>query len=162
MMKLALFLSLLGLPMLSFCETVEVFTCTSRSHNVVWGDPGDEENTSYMTVYRLGKKVGTIDTGDFDLAKVVAHAKAQDKSMDPFYGPETSYILKDSKGKFYLAFFEYEEGHKTFDGMRVAMNEATPVGSLPHVFEGSPYEGSCFDKKLLAQFKEITRKLPKK
>lgn len=143
-------------------EIVDVFLCEGRRVDVEWGESGDEDTTTTLTLYRIGKKAGTLTTGD--MAALVKSAKAYDQSHDPFYGPGFRYILKDSRGAHFIAYFEYAEGHATFTGFRVALNEIKPIGTIPGVFEGSAFKGTSFDKDLLSQLKTITQKtaVPKK
>ena len=150
------------LSSVAHAEDIEVYLCESRFADVEWGDKGDEANTTFLTFYRLGKRAGKIMVADFALlvknAKALKTAKAHEPS-GPFYGPGFNYILKDSKGDHYIAFFEYEEGHQTFNGFRVALNHLRPIGSIPNVFEGSPFNGTTsFNEDLLSQLKILTKK----
>ena len=159
MKKLLVMLIALAISSIIHAENVEVYLCESRSGDVHWGEKGDEDNTTFLTFYRLGKKVGALKVDDFP--SFFKKAKEYDHSSDPFFGPGFAYVLKDSKGNYYIAYFEYEEGHKTFNGFRVALGTLRTIGNLPSVFEGSPHStgsATSFDKDLLAQLKSITKK----
>jgi hypothetical protein len=82
-------------------ENVEVYLCESRRGDVLWGEKGDEDNTTFLTFYRLGKRVGALMVDDFSL--FYKKAKEYDHSSDPFFGPGFSYVLKDTKGNYYIA-----------------------------------------------------------
>ncbi len=159
-MKLTLLLVLSALSRLTLAENVEVYLCATKSFDIEWGERGDEDTTTFLTFHRMGKQLGTIATGTSDLSKIVADAKAHNRSMDPFYGAGFYYLLKDAKGTYYIAFFEYEKGRKAFNGIRMAIIEARLAGNVPNVFEGSPLQdgGSCFDEGLLKQLKILTQK----
>ena len=147
---------------LSQAEVVEVFTCDTRTHLIEWGEEGDEnrvvDTVTYLHYHRLGEFVGKIDTKEVPLGQLAAQAAAYDSSSDPFFGPGTNYIMRDSKGRNFIVFFEYEEGHRTFTGFRMAINEAKLVDPRLTVYEGVPYLGTSFDKGVLAQLKSLTQK----
>ena len=160
-MKLTLFFVLTALSRLALAEKVEVYSCATKSFDIAWGERGDEDSTTFLTFHRMREKLGDITTGASDLSKIVADAKAHNRSMDPFYGGGFYYLLKDAKGAYYIAFFEYETGHKeALNGIRMAIKEARLTGNVPNVFEGSPLQdgGSCFDAGLLKQLKILTQK----
>lgn len=148
------------LSRLTLAENIEVYLCATKSFHIKWEESGDEDTTTFLAFHRMGKKLGTISTGTPNLSKIVADAKARNSSMDPFYGGGFYYLLKDAKGTYYIAFFEYEKGHNAFDGIRMAIKEAKLTGNVPNVFEGSPLQdgGSCFDEGLLKQLKILTQK----
>ena len=146
----------------ALAEEVEVYRCASKSVGVNWGKPDEEDNTTVLHLSRLGKKVGIISTGDREFPAIVTAAKKHVESNamnDPFYGPGFSYLIKDPRGQFYIAYFEYVKGDPTFCGVRVALNDVKPVGNLPNVFEGAVHDGSSFDKELVGQLRDLTEKL---
>ncbi|RYD85615.1 MAG: hypothetical protein EOP84_01915 [Verrucomicrobiaceae bacterium] len=149
---------LLAFASFSQAEEVEVFACDTKSHDIEWGEPGVEETTSFLTFHRVGKSVGKIDTGKVSLGQFAADAAAYDSSSDPFFGPGVNYIVKDGKGHHFILFFEYEKGHRTFNGFRMAINKVSLIDPKLGVYEGRPYAGTSFDKSILAQLKEITDK----
>lgn len=143
-------------------EEVEVFACDTKSHEIEWGEEGDEDTMTFLTFHRVGNLLGKIDTGKVSFSDIAKEAAAYDSSSDPFFGPGTNYIVKDSKGHHYVVFFEYKEGDRTFTGFRMAINSVTLIDPKLKVFEGSPYSGTLsgrsFDKSFLAQLKELTKK----
>lgn len=158
MKKLLVLLIALAISSICQAENVEVYLCESRSGDIHWGEKGDEDNTTFLTFYRLGKKVSALKVDDFP--SLFKKAKEYDQSSEPFFGPGFAYILKDTKGNYYIAYFEYEEGHKTFNGFRVAIGPLRTIGNQPNIFEGSPHSmgsATSFDKDLLAQLKAITK-----
>ncbi|QTN32524.1 hypothetical protein HZ994_09345 [Akkermansiaceae bacterium] len=38
-------------------EKVEVYFCDSKNADIEWDEGGDEDNTTYLTLFRLGDKV---------------------------------------------------------------------------------------------------------
>jgi hypothetical protein len=142
----------------SQAEEVEVFTCDTKSHDIEWGESGVEETTTNLSFHRVGKLVGKIDTGKVSLSQFATAAAAYDSSSDPFFGPGVNYILKDTNGQYFILFFEYEEGHRTFNGFRLAINKALKIDSKLGVYEGRAYAGTSFDKSVLAQLKDLTKK----
>lgn len=135
-----------------------MFTCDTKIHDIQWGEQGVEETTTYLSFHCVGKLIGKIDIGNLSLSQFAADAAAFDSSSDPFFGPGMHYILMDSKGRHFILFFEYEEGHLTFNGFRLAINEALLIDSKVRVYKGSPYAGTSFDKVVLAQLKALTQK----
>ncbi len=143
-------------------EDVTVFSCTSElfviSKYAVQPSPEiDEESSQEVDLYtfKIGKELRTLETGAKSMEKIVEAALAEDRSQDPFFGPGTMYIIRDSKGHHYVAYFEYKHGHKFYDGRRVGLGKLTDLGSNAAVFVGYPHDGSCFDKAILKQLKEI-------
>jgi hypothetical protein len=147
-------------------EEVEVFACDTQSHDIEWDEEGteqgDEGTKTFLTFHRVGKLLGKIDTGKVFFSDIAEEAAAYDSSSDPFFGPGTDYIVKDSKGHHYVLFFEYKEGDRTFTGFRMAINSVTLVDPKLKVFEGSPFSGESsgrsFDEGFLARLKDLTKK----
>jgi hypothetical protein len=160
--------TLISLVFLTACfsfvlaEEVVVFACDTKSHDIEWGEEGDEDTMTFLTFHRVGKLLGKIDTGKTSFTHIADKAAAYDSSLDPFFGPGTNYIVKDSKGDHYVIFFEYLEGNRTFTGFRMAINSVTLIDPKLKAFEGSPYSGESsgrsFDKSFLAQLKDLTKK----
>lgn len=159
MKTLISFTLLIATVSFSRAEEAEVFACETRRHDIEWGESGVEETTTNLNFHRVGKSVGKIDTGTVSMRQFTTEATAHDSSSDPFFGPGVNYIVKDSKGQHFIVFFEYEEGHPTFNGLRMAINKATLIDPKLGVYEGSPYAGTSFDKSVLAQLKHLTRKI---
>jgi hypothetical protein len=139
-------------------EDVEVYLCDVRNGDVHWGERGDIKNTTFLTFYRIGKKVGVLRKDNFPA--FFKKTKENDRFSDPFYTPSINYVLKDTKGNHYIAHVEHD-GYKPFEGQRVRLDPLRPIGNHPNVFEGSPYkeEGTTsFDEDFLAQLNTLTKK----
>ena len=160
-MKTLLVHMFLGLPLAlsALGEKVEVYQCEVKFAEVNWGGAGDRKDTSKFQVWRMTKKVGTIDTESlYDLAKAARnYENSKESSDDPFFGDGDAYILKDSKGRFYVVFFEYNKASKAYDSFRFAINEVSQLDPMIPVFPGTPHEGTSFDKNLIEQLKKLTK-----
>jgi hypothetical protein len=76
-------------------EDIEVYLCDSKNADIEWGEGGDEDNTTYLTFFRLGKKVGVLKVDDFQT--FFKEAKEYDRSSDPFSVPDSSAFSKTPK-----------------------------------------------------------------
>ena len=158
MKTFALFVLLLIFTPFSRAEEVAVFACDTKSHDIEWDESGVEKATTFLTFHRVGKLLSKLDTGEVSLSQIAADAAAYDSSNDPFFGPGVNYIMKDSDGQHFIIFFEYQEGHKTFNGFRMAINKISLIDSKLGVYQGSSYAGTSFDKNLMAQLKTLTQR----
>jgi hypothetical protein len=160
-MKTLIFYMLLGLPLAlsAFGEKVEVYQCEVKFAEVEWGEAGNRKDTSKFQVWRMTKKVGTIETEClFDVAKAAwNYEHSKESSDDPFFGEGDNYILKDSKGRFYVVFFECDKGSKAYDSIRFAINGVSQLDPMIPVFPGTPHEGTSFDKDLIEDLKKLTK-----
>ncbi len=147
-------------------EEVTVFACDVAFAKIprpaVIDDFETEDPELSLRVYSAGKNLGPLRTGDADLAGLSKKALAEDQSDTPFFGPGYQFILRDTKGQHFIAFLEYEKGHKTFHGFRAALAPLNDLGSRGAVFVGDPYQGVTFDKELLKQLKAFADQLPEK
>lgn len=153
--------AILSLMSAARAEVVEVYSCESRSGRIDWESSDDKDATTFFSFHHLGRIVGTINLSNFSLKAFVKRGLANREAVaqDPFFGPGVNYLLKDSQGDFYIVFFEYKKGHKSFPGRRMAINNAVVVGDNTKVFLGSAYEGgSPHDKNILDQLRELTKK----
>lgn len=142
-----------------FGEKLTVYNITPKAYDVspyaVGMFPAKEDQDAEVEVHHISKKVGVIDTGNTTFASTVKLAFAEDHD-GPFFGPGFRYLVKDSAGQYFIVFFEYKAGDKTFTGRRIALGRATDLGSKGALFIGTPYEGGVsFNKKLLAEFKKL-------
>ena len=117
---------------------------------------GKEEEVS-LYAFKLGKQVGTLDTGSRAFEPIFRAALKQ--PPDRFFGPGRTYILKSSSGVFYVVFFEYQPGNERFSGSRFGIGRLSDLGSEAVVFVGFPYDGRGMDAPLLKQLKTITERL---
>jgi len=143
----------------AFAEKLTVYSITSKVYDVspyaVGMFPVKDGQDAEVEVHSISKKVGVIDTGDTAFASTVKLALAEDHK-GPFFGPGFRYLVKDSAGQYFIVFFEYKAGDKTFTGRRIALGRATDLGSNGALFIGTPYEGGVsFNKNLLAEFKKL-------
>jgi hypothetical protein len=147
-------------------EEVTVFACEGNlvdiPRAVVISDFESEEREVTLLIYKPGQQMGALQTGDADLASITNEALEQDQSSHPFFGPGYEFILRDTKGQYFIAFLEYEKGHKTFTGFRAALAPLNDLGSKGAVFVGYPYQGVISDKELLKQLKTFADRLPAK
>ncbi len=143
-------------------EEVSVFACDGEivriPKTVVHPTPKTGDAEVKLTVYRITERVGKIQTGESDLAGLTKRALAEDQSSNPFFADGFKFILRDTKGRHYIVFFEYVKGHKTFTGFRAALAPLDDLGSKGAVFTGNPFLGVIFDKELLAQLKAIVER----
>jgi len=147
-------------------EEVTVFACEThlakipRPAVISKFDTKDRAHT--LRTYKLGPNVGTLNTGNADLAAISRKALAEDQSQSPLLESGYQFILRDTKGQHYLAYLEYEKGHPTFDGFRAALAPIADLGSKGTVFVGDPNQGVTFDKELLKQLKVFADQLADK
>ena len=142
----------------SHAEKVDVYSCESKARCIEWSESEEGDIEFFITLHRVGEKLGVLDLGPSTIKEFVDGALAYDSSDDPFCGPGINYLIKDSQGNFYIAFFEYIKGSDIFDGSRMAVNRTTLIDIEQKVYFGSPYAGYSFDKSILKQLKEITVK----
>jgi hypothetical protein len=161
-MKLLVITSLILLAQPLSAEKIEIFATTSERfdipRSVIRPVPPKSENSATIDVYKIGARLGSIDTKAKPFSEVVDAALKYDQSQDPFFGDGFEYIARDTKGRHYIVFFEYVDGHKFLRGVRAAVAPLNDLGSNGTVFVGDPYNGVCFDKDLLGQLKSITEK----
>jgi hypothetical protein len=147
-------------------EEVTVFACEDDLVDIprpsVISDFETEERELTLLIYKPGQNMGALQTGDADLASITKKASEHDQSNDPFFGPGYEFILRDTKGKYFIALLEYEKGDTTFDGFRAALAPLNDLGSKGAVFVGDPHRGVTFDKELLKQLKAFADRLPDK
>jgi hypothetical protein len=147
-------------------EEVTVFACEDDLVEIprpaVISDFETEDRELTLLIYKPGQNMGALNTGDIDLSSIAKKALAEDQSEAPFFGPGYEFILRDTKGQHFIAFFEYEKGHKTFRGFRAALAPLNDLGSKGAVFVGHPYQGVVFDKEILKQLKAFADRLPEK
>ena len=147
-------------------EEVTVFACdddlVAIPRPAVISDFETEDREVTLLIYKPGQQMGVFQTGDADLAAISKKASEQDQSDDPFFGPGYEFILQNTKGQYFIAFLEYEKGHRTFTGFRAALAPLNDLGSKGSVFVGDPYQGVISDKELLKQLKAFADRLPDK
>ena len=163
MKPLIFILSLIGLIQISIAEEFTVYTMVGQGADIEWGEKADEDTTTYLNVYRLGKELGKIDDDSINLQTILKQAIAYDSSQDPFFGPGYAYLLQNNKGEVFSATIEYEKDHKTFHGFRGQLNKLQPIGHIKGVYidpssTQNSSGGSIFHKELLKQLKILANK----
>lgn len=147
-------------------EEVTVFAADENLVDIprptVVSDIETEDRELTLLIYKPGQNLGTLATGETDLASISKKALAEDQSEAPFFGPGYEFILRDTKGQHFIALFEYEKGHKTLRGFRAALAPLNDLGSKAAVFVGYPYQGVIFDKEILKQLKDFADRMPEK
>ena len=147
-------------------EEVTVFaadeTLVGIPRPTVISDIETENHELTLLIYKPGQNLGTLATGETDLASISKKALAEDQSDAPFFGPGYKFILRDTKRQHFIAFFEYEKGHETLRGFRAALAPLNDLGSKGAVFVGYPYQGVIFDKEILKQLKDFADRMPEK
>jgi len=141
-------------------EEVAVYRCVT-SFSVTKPDSDSSERTYYSSI---GEELGKIETGKESLLSIYEAWIKDSWNGEPFYGPVEKYIFKDSKGKLYVAHFEFKEGHKAVGkGVRFAIIPLTKVKGLKDKYSGSPYNGSSIsDEGILKQLRALARLKPSK
>jgi hypothetical protein len=107
-----------------------------------------------------GELVGQIDLGESTVEAIVAEYRERSWKDEPFYGPVERFVFEDSKGRHYVAHFEYVKDHKLFGkGQRVAVKLLEKAQGKKDRFTGSPYDGSSiFDETLLKALRSLVAK----
>jgi hypothetical protein len=155
MRSLALALTLLSTS--AHAEIIKVYReeCVATPEHVrskITGEPSSWTSK--------GELVGQIDLGESTVEGIVAEYRAQSWKDEPFYGPVERFVFEDSKGRHYVAHFEYLKDHKLLgEGLRVAVKLLEKVQGKKGRFTGSPYDGSSiFDEKLLRELRRLVAK----
>jgi hypothetical protein len=161
-MKLLLYTTLIafGQCNAATAEEIKVFTCISEWVSVpkYSVDPsGEGETNPKIQTHKIVKEIGIINTGEVPLAKILEPDFSRDRSGDPFFGPGFQYIVRDSSGRHYLIFFEYEPASKAFAGVRFGAGHLNDLGTNGAVFVGHTYEASSHNEVILGQLKQLTK-----
>jgi hypothetical protein len=145
-------------------EEVTVFAADDNLVNIprpaVISDFETEDRELTLLVYKPGQNMGSLKTGETDLAPITKKALSGDRSNSPFFGPCCEFIVRDTKGQHFIISLEYKKDHKAFTGWRAAIAPLNDLGSKGAVFVGDPYQGVTYDKAILEQLKEFAAKLP--
>lgn len=147
-----------------FADAITLHKFEGKSHDVLWGESGDEDLTTFLTFYKMGKLIATIKDDKLpSLDKLHEVAVQYDSSMDPFYGPGFSFLAKDSKGQVYSIDLEYVKGNKTFNGNRCRICRLQSIGHIKGIYINPASVdvssgGSSFNKRFLAHLVKVVKK----
>jgi hypothetical protein len=128
-------------------EEITEYRCVN-SHSVAKSEKDSNDHINYSSV---GEELSKLETGKESLLSIYEARKKDSGKGEPFYGPVEKYIFKDTKGRHYLAHFEFKDGDEFFGrGDRFAILPLTKVEGQKDKYSGSPYNGrTIYDEGIL-------------
>jgi hypothetical protein len=140
------------------CENINVYSFSRKEYqipkNCILEKIDTKKDEITLKVLEIGEKKDEIKLEGIGIKKIYENAVKYDSSDDPFFG-KGIYVVLESKGDFFIVFFEKDKRSKFTNGKRFAIGQLMQLGSETGLFVGDPYEGSSsFDPEILLYLNE--------